>query len=49
MRFLWEARQRWGVREYALLLAILVMLDYDVGTAMSDGLLPLTQNYGKPW
>lgn len=48
-KFLWEGRRSWGVREYALLLAILVMLDYEIGTAMRDGLLPLAQRYGTPW
>lgn len=49
MRFLWESRLRWGAREYAILLALLIVLDYDIGTAMRDGLLPLTQSYGRPW
>lgn len=50
MRFLWEIGScRWGAREYALLLAVLVMLDYTIGTAMSDGLVPPLQTYGKPW
>ena len=47
-KFLWQERRRWGVREYALLLAILIMLDYDLGNAMQDGLLPTVQLYGKP-
>lgn len=46
--FLWH-RRRWGVREYALLLAILVVLDYDVGSALTDGLLQRIQLYGGGW
>jgi len=48
-QFLWERRWRFGVYELAALLALLVMLDYEIGNAMTSGLLPLVQSYGKPW
>jgi len=48
-QFLWERRRHFGVYELTALLALLVTLDYDIGNAMTSGLLPLIQNYGKPW
>jgi hypothetical protein len=38
--FLWERPRFFTVRNIALILAALVMLDYDIGQAMADGLLP---------
>lgn len=49
MRFLWERRRPWGVREVGGLLGLLILLDYDLGSAMASGILPLVQNYGTPW
>lgn len=50
MTFLWEKRGwDWNVREWGLLLAVLVMLDYEVGSAMASGIIPLVRNFGGPW
>jgi hypothetical protein len=48
-KFLWERRRRSRVSVLAGVLGLLVLLDYDIGSAMTSGIIPLVQNFGKPW
>ena len=49
MKFLWERRQPWTVRETGGLLGLLILLDYCLGAALTGGIVPLPiQSYGLP-
>jgi hypothetical protein len=51
VKFLWERRGPSRLRIAGGLLALFILLDYDydLGSAMTSGVIPLVQNYGMPW
>jgi hypothetical protein len=49
VKFLWERRGPSRLRIAGGLLALFILIDYDLGSAMISGVIPLVQNYGMPW